>query len=330
MEKTLNQEEIEAMLRVVEERKTQSAKQPPRDQTVVPCNFRRAGILTSEQVQAIRSLHDTFARALTSSLGAYLRGALEIAVVSIEQITYSEFLRHIPDLNFACSVALPPLEALAAVELDLPLALPVIDLLLGGSGGPVSEVRELTEIEEEILGSIMHLICRELEATWLPVLKLDFRFERRQRQAQILRLMSPKEKVLSLALEIRTAEVRGMLNLAFPAVVANALVKKLDEQGSYRRHTGGPSDNRHLRKVLEECRFHAELLLPEAPVSARKLMHLKVGDVLELPFKVSVPTLFKVENQTLFLAHPVAIGDRRAAEMNMKTGTRQLVKEEPN
>ncbi len=57
-------------------------------------------------------------------------------------------------------------------------------------------------------------------------------------------------------------------------------------------------------------------------------MHLKVGEVLEFPCKATVPIPFKVENQILFLAHPVAIGDRRAAEMNMKAATRQLIKEE--
>ena len=74
--------------------------------------------------------------------------------------------------------------------------------------------------------------------------------------------MSPKEKVLLVSLEIRTATVRGMLRLAFPAVVANELLGKLDEQGRYCTHTGGSSDNRHIRNVLEQCRFHAELLLP--------------------------------------------------------------------
>ena len=74
----------------------------------------------------------------------------------------------------------------------------------------------------------MQVVCKELEATWLPVLKLDFRFVRRHRQAQILRLMSPKEKILSISLEVRTAEVRGMLKLAFPAVVTNALLQKLE------------------------------------------------------------------------------------------------------
>ena len=59
-------------------------------------------------------------------------------------------------------------------------------MLLGGTGNPVADVREVTDIEEEILGSVMQLICRELEATWLPVLKLEFRFVQRHRQAQIV------------------------------------------------------------------------------------------------------------------------------------------------
>ena len=330
MEKILNHEEIDTLPEVAAERKKQPPKEQSRDQAATACDFRTAGTLKHEHGQAIRSLHDTFARTLTNSLGAYLRGVFEVAMVSVEQIAYSEFLQHIPDQNFVCSAALHPLEALAAVELDLPLALPVVDMLLGGTGNPVSVVREVTDIEEEILGSVVQLICRELESTWLPVLKLEFRYVRRLRQAQIVRLMSPKERVLSVSLEIRTAEVQGMLKLVFPAVATNVLLKKLDEQGAYCTHTGRSSDNNHFRHVLEQCSFHAELLLPEAAVPARKLMHLKVGEVLEFPFKTTLPILFKVENQILFLAHPVAFGDRRAAEIYTRAATSQLIKEESN
>ena len=330
MEKILNHEEIEALGEAAARRKKQPPKEQGHDHAAAACNFRSSGTLTPEHAQAIRSLHDTFARNLTNSLGAYLRGTFEVAVVSIEQIAYSDLLQRIPGQNFVCSAALRPLEAFAAVEIDLPLALPVVDMLLGGTGNPVSAVREVTDIEEEILGSVVQLICRELEVTWGAVLKLEFSFVRRLRQSQIVRLMSPNEKVLSVSLEIRTAEVRGMLKLTFPAIVTNVLLKKLDEQGAYCTHTGGPSDNHHFREVLEQCRFHAELLLPEAAVPARKLMHLKVGEVLEFPFKATLPIPFKVENQILFLAHPVAFGDRRAAEIHTKAASRQLLKEESN
>ena len=81
---------------------------------------------------------------------------------------------------------------------------------------------------------------------------------------------------------------------------------------------------------MEQSRFHAELLSTSAPVSARRLMQLKVGEVLEFPFTAAEPTLFKVENRTLFLAQPVAVGDRRAAEMHTRSATPQTIKEEPN
>jgi flagellar motor switch protein FliM len=329
MDKTLSREQFNTLLAVAEETETQSPEEPAREQAVVPYDFRRVGLLTKDQLQTIRSLHETFARALNNSLGRYLHGALEISVVSVEQITYSEFLRHVPEVNYIGAIAIHPLGATAAVGLDLPLALPIIDMLLGGTGSPVSEIREPTEIEEEILGTVIELICRDLEAAWLPFLKLEFRFQHRPRQAQLSRLMSPKERVLSLALEIRTAEVRGMLTLALPAVVANTLLRGLDEQGKDRRPAGSSSDSRHLRNVLEQCHFHAELVLPGATVSARRLLRIKVGEVLEFPVKVAEPTLFKVENQILFLARPVSVGDRRAAEMITRAAaTRPHLKED--
>jgi flagellar motor switch protein FliM len=329
MDRTLNQEEFDALLRMVEGRKAQASKEPGH-QSAVPYDFRRTGILAKEQAQAIRSLHETFARNLTGSLGQYLHGSFETALVSLEQISYFEFVQHIPKLDYVASILLHPLQATAVAELDLTLALPLIDMLLGGTGSPVSEVRELTEIEEEILGSVVQLICRELEAVWLPVLKLDFRFERRQGQAQLLRLLPPNERVLALSLEVRTTEVRGMLNLVFPTAAVRALLRQLDGQASCPKPADASSGNRRLRSLLEECRFHAELVSPTAAVPARKLVHLKVGEVLEFPFTVATPTLFKVENQTLFLAQPVSIGDRRAAEIHSKPATPQLTKEEPN
>jgi len=328
MEKVPKREEVNTPLDTGAEGKTASPSGRGRGEPAVACNFRRAGSLTQDQAQAIRTLHDTFARGLVNSLGAHVRGAFEVTVSSVEQLAYPEFLERIPKPNFVCSIALHPLETLAAVELELPLALALVDMLLGGPGSPVSEAREVTDIEGEILAGLVELICTELAAAWSRVLTLDFRLDRRLKEAQIPRLMSPREKVLFVPLEIRTGEVRGRLSLAFPAVAANALLRKSDEQDSVRVHADTPSDNRQLRNLLEQCPFHAELLLPVSAVPARKLLHLKVGDVLEFPLKADVPILFKVENQALFLAHPVATSDRRAAEIHAKLVPRELAKEE--
>ncbi len=115
---------------------------------------------------------------------------------------------------------------LSVLQLDLALAPPIIDLLLGGEGkeGPL---RELTDIEEAILGSVVEIICRELTAAWQSV-GLSFNFERRQMQTQVARIMSVNEKTLCLSFEIRMPQGSGLLNLAFPAVVANTILRRLD------------------------------------------------------------------------------------------------------
>ena len=143
----------------------------------------------------------------------------------IAQIQFNEFLLRIPEINYVASVRLEPLGALAVLQLDLALAPPIIDLLLGGEGRD-GALRELTDIEESILASVVEIICRELTAAWQPV-GLSFNFERRQMQTQVARIMSVTEKTLCLSFEIRMPHSSGLLNLAFPAVVANTILRQL-------------------------------------------------------------------------------------------------------
>ena len=92
-------------------------------------------------------LNDLFARNLTHNLAAWLRTRFQVNLVSAEQIPFNEFLLRIPEISYVASVRLEPLGALSVLQLDLALAPPMIDLLLGGEGkeGPL---RELTDIEE--------------------------------------------------------------------------------------------------------------------------------------------------------------------------------------
>jgi flagellar motor switch protein FliM len=328
MEKVLSQEEIDALFRRAQSRTAQgsgsapSAKSlpppPPRRREVTTRDIRQGSQLGKEHVRAVSMLHDSFARNLTHNLGAYLRGVFEVNLVSVEQLSYTEFLQRVPEVTYFASFNLMPADSVAAMQIDLPLAFPIIDLMLGGLGQVESEVREITEIEEQILESVVRIICRELQAAWQPLLDVEFNFDSRQQQAQILQLMPPNEKVLSLSFEIRMPEVRGMLNFAFPAVISNALLRRLSKQWSYRRKRTTSQAVAALSEQMLECPFQAQLQLPPTTVTVREMLLLRPGSVLMLKHRAQAPAVLMVAGKELFQAYPVRSGSSRGAQVERR------------
>jgi flagellar motor switch protein FliM len=311
MEKTLKQNEIDALFQAARSAAPEARKTEVRAR-VVPYNFSSAGEISTEQLRAISMLNDLFARNLTHNLAAWLRTRFQVNLVSAEQIPFNEFLLRIPEISYVASVRMEPLGALSVLQLDLGLAPPIIDLLLGGAGrdGPL---RELTDIEESILASLVEIICRELTAAWQPV-GLSFNFERRQMQTQAARIMSVTEKTLCLSFEIRMPHSSGLLNLAFPAVVANTILRRLtSDWGRCRRHAG--ETRARMEAAARRIRFGASLQLPAVRLPASALENLEPGSVLRFDLAASTLPEWKVGGQTLSTAQAIRQGARRAARI---------------
>jgi flagellar motor switch protein FliM len=312
MEKMLKQDEIDALFQAARATTQGLPEATSATAGAVPYNFGRAGQISNEQLRAISMLNDLFARNLTHNLAAWLRCRFQVNLVSAEQIPFNEFLMRIPDISYVTSVRLEPLGALSVVQLDLALAPPIIDLLLGGEGkeGPL---RELTDIEEAILASVVEMICRELTAAWQSV-GLSFNFERRQMQTQVARIMSVNEKTLCLSFEIRMPQGSGLLNLAFPAVVANTILRRLtSDWGRHRRHA--PETRERLEAAAMKVRFGGCLQSPSVRIAARDLQDLQPGSFLRLNLSAGRPAEWRVAGQHMASGQAVRHGSHRAAKL---------------
>jgi flagellar motor switch protein FliM len=312
MEKTLKQDEIDALFQAARSAAPEAGRTEVRAR-VVPYNFASAGQISTDQLRAISMLNDLFARNLTHNLAAWLRSRFQVNLVSAEQIQFNEFLLRIPEISYVASVRLEPLGALSVLQLDLALAPPIIDLLLGGEGreGPL---RELTDIEESILASVIEIVCRELTAAWQPV-GLSFNFERRQMQTQVARIMAVTEKTLCLSFEIRMPHAAGLLNLAFPAVVANTILRRLTSDWA-RRRRHAPEARERIEATARRIRFGGALQLPTVRVSARELESLEPGSILRLDVPANVLPEWRVGGQPLARAQAIRQGPHRAVRID--------------
>jgi flagellar motor switch protein FliM len=312
MEKTLKQDEIDELFRAARASSPEQVATQGNETSAVPYNFGRAGQISNEQLRAISMLNDLFARNLTHNLAAWLRCRFQVNLVSAEQIPFSEFLMRIPEISYVTSVRLEPLGALSVLQLDLALAPPIIDLLLGGDGkeGPL---RELTDIEESILGSVVEIICRELTSAWQSV-GLSFNFERRQMQTQVARIISVNEKTLCLTFEIRMPQGSGLLNLAFPAVVANTILRRLISDWG-RRHRHSSQSRTQIEASARRIRLGGSVQLPSVRIAAREIEALRPGQVLRLGLSHAVTAEWRVGGQRLGMADVVQHGTHRAARL---------------
>jgi flagellar motor switch protein FliM len=310
MEKVLNQGEIDAMVRAASGGGAVRTSGP----VVQPWDIRQAGQIGREQLQAINQLHELFARNLTSSLGGFLRVVFDCRLVSAEHLTYREFLQRVPEKTYLASCDLAPFGSVGVLQFDLGIAYPVIDIMLGGEGKAGDVNRELTEIEDQILEGIVRIICRELQTTWQAI-KLEFNFGASLQMSHVQRLMPPDEKNLCLSFEIKLSESSGTLNIAIPALVSNALLRKISAENIYQRPRIGQESRQQIRKRLLDCPFSVELTMSGLEVPLESLTQLVPGDVLPFQRSASAPAMLEVDEVPLCSATPVRVHTRRAARV---------------
>lgn len=303
MGKILSQEEIDALLGSA----AQNADAAAATGSAVPYDFRRPDRISKEHVRSLQFLHDRFARNVSTSLSAYLRAVTDVKIVSVEQFTYGEFLLSVPDPTAFYALALQPVEGLGALELNPAVAFTMIDRMLGGSGQGVTVNRGLTEIEQNVIDSVVKLLLENLTVTWQQFTPVQFRIHSRETRPQMLQVAAPNEAMIRLVFDLRIGDARGMLNLCIPTTVLDSLGARCAPTW-HRTHRRASADElAALYDNLGRVPMKVSASLATT-LSARDLLRLRPGDVISLGLPLHHPISVKVGAMDQFEGRPVRIG----------------------
>jgi flagellar motor switch protein FliM len=308
LEKLLEQSEIDAMVRAARGGVAKA------EVVVSRFDYREIG-MAREQLEAISAIHEGFARNLTNSIGAYLRIGFQAGLASAEHVSYREFIGAVPEKSYLGSVKIEPIGAAALIQMDMAVAFPLIDVLLGGEGIGESPSREITDIEEQILETIMRIICRELQNVW-QALDVQFAFEQRQQPGRVQHLLPVEERTLGLSFELSMKNCRGLMSIALPAVVSGALLRKISAGRPKSQTQIGREDAiERLQRRLLRCPFHLELQLNLLTSSAKDLAELVPGEMLALKRRADGLGQLVSEERSIFQAKVARVGNSRAAQV---------------
>jgi flagellar motor switch protein FliM len=286
MSRQLSQQEIDAVFQNIQGRQSERSG----TRRAVAFDFRRPDRIAKSQLRAIHQLHDNFVRNLVSSLSAYLRSYLIVNLVSVEQLSYSEFLECLPSPTCIASLGLKPYDGNAVIELNSSLIFPILEILLGGDGKVAFNAqREITEIEQLLLDGLFRLILRDLREAWKFVAQIDFSIETIETEPQFLQILAPTEAVVAVAIEIRIGDSIGMMNIAMPSIIIKMMRQKFDQQWSLRKSESTDQEQSRVLDLIRTASLAAEVLLSGPKLLLRDLMNLETGDILSFEFPASRP-----------------------------------------
>lgn len=276
-------------------------------------DFRRSDRIPKEQIRALRIVHDTFARSLASSLSAYLRTYVTVNLISVEQLSFREFTACLPSPTCIATMSITPFEGIAILEVNPALAFPLIEVLLGGGKlKPMVVEREMTDIERQILDSLLTLILQNLSFAWQSVARVDFTIESHETEPGLLHVLPPNEAIVTIATEIQLAETSGMMNIGIPASIVKLLRQKFDQQWTARRATSNDDEGARMMARIADASIRVEARLEGSTVSFDDLLRLSTGDVLMLDQAVESPVCLHVNGIPKFDAEVRTRGRRKA------------------
>jgi flagellar motor switch protein FliM len=318
LSRQLSQQEIDAVFQNVHEHK--------REAPAVKFDFRRPDRIPKSQVRAIHLLHDTFVRNLVSSLSAYLRSYLTINLVSVEQLSYAEFLDGLPSPTCIVSLGLSPYDGNGVLELNPSLVFPIIEMLLGGTGKSSANIqRDITEIEQRLLDGLFRIILQDLREAWKAVTAVDFTIESMETEPQLLHVLAPNEAVVSIGMEIRIGETVGMMNIALPSIVIKMMRHKFDQQWSVRKTTASELEQSRILRVLRQAKITLEACMEGPTLSVQDLLSLREGHLLVFDFPVDRPLELLVNGTRKFTGHVVSTGKKRAYQIESRRPIRSAL-----
>ena len=323
MTEILSQDEIDALLTAIStgEVDTTDYSAAKEQRKVKIYDFRRPDKFSKDQIRTLQMMHETFARLTTTALSAQLRALVSVHVASVDQLTYEEFIRSIPNPTTLAVVNMDPLKGSAVLEIDPSITFTIIDKLFGGTGESTKISRELTDIELSVMEGIIVRILGNLREAWSNVIDLRPRLGNIETNPQFAQIVPPNDMVVLITLETKVGEVEGMTNLCIPYITIEPVISKLSAQYWYSSIRKGATDENMtiIQSRLETVELPIIAEIGEVEVTMKEVMDLQSGDVVKLPnTKVNSEMVIRIGGRKKYKCRPGLIGSRLAVQVGEK------------
>ncbi|NQT34121.1 flagellar motor switch protein FliM [bacterium] len=316
MGKILSQEEIDALLTTVSAvRETDAVSEPHIAAQLY--DFKHPERISKEQIRTLRTIHDGFSRMFATYLSTSLRTLVDVNLLSIDQVTFSEYSLSLSVPNALYLLGMEELEGKALLEINPQFLLFVVDRLLGGIGDTDIEAREISQIEQNVIMRVIQSIISQINEVWKQVHPLNLTLAGFETDPQFIQIARSSDTIAIVFFDIRVRGATFTMNLAFPYFTLEPIMNKLSAQSmlaltAKQTEEGTPE---LLQERLQASRMQIQTILADTTVSVRDFIDFEVDDILRLDKRTSSLLEIRLGGKLKFFGSPGKIGRYRAVKV---------------
>jgi len=291
-------------------------------------DFKRPERVGKDQMRAMQSLHESIARNFGASISGLLRTMLEVKLLSVDQLTYSEFVFSLDNPSCFNVIKPAPLEGHWVLDIAPSLAFAIIDRMLGGDPVPGETLRRpLTEIETRLMCRVVDLFLEQIVPAWANIIQLEPTIEATESNPQLAQIVPPNEVAILIGFEVLLGKNRGMMNLCIPFNTIEKFNSKLSRNGWVGYGKSKPTDHtrRKITRSIDTAAVDVVVTLARSRIKTSDLLDLAVGDIITTEQEVGHPLEVAIQNVPKFHASAGAYKGKKAVQIESTIESKRFV-----
>lgn len=271
-----------------------------------PYDFRRPTKLAREHIRTLQVAYETFARQYTTLLTSTLRAVSQVTLLSIEQVTYDEYIAGLENPTCMFMVEMDPLPGTTIVEFSLSTALTWVDHMLGGPGGKQPQ-RPLTDIETPLVYSMLDRVFGELRYAFESIVEIRTpKVTGLEYNPQFAQTAATSDAMIVASFEMKVGAQECVSTVCMPFA---SIFPRLETDPDGAQMTAAQRQVRDtaLRGMtagLGNAPIEVAVRFNSVLMSPRDLVTLRPGDIVPLEHPVTTP--LTVTSAGVTFAHAVA------------------------
>jgi len=237
-------------------------------------------------------INERFARYLRISMYNMLRRTIEVTVVGVSMVKFSEYVRGLFMPTSLNLVNINPLRGTGLFVIDPNLVFATVDNFFGGDGRYHTRIegRDFTPTENRVIQILLELLFADLEKSWNPVMKLEYKYLNSEINPQFANIVSPTEVVVVQKFKMELEGGGGEFHVVMPYSMLEPIRESLDAgMQSDQAHT----DSRWTKSLKEEMKqavVEIDSSMCHTKMTIAEVLNLNEGDVIpiDMPDMVTV------------------------------------------